>query len=46
LEIDQNKVTKHFSVSNTFRQATMHAQIFCICEKKKQNGKTLRSLLE
>jgi len=29
--MDQNKVTKHFSVGNTFRQAIMHAQIFCIC---------------
>jgi len=25
--MDQN-VTKHFSVGNTFRQATMHARIF------------------
>jgi len=24
----QNKVTKHFSVGNTFCQATMHAQFF------------------
>jgi len=24
-------VTKHFSVGNTFRQATMHARTFCIC---------------
>jgi len=29
--MDQNEVTKHFSVGNTFRQATMHARIFCIC---------------
>jgi len=25
---DQNEFTKHFSVGNTFRQATMHARIF------------------
>jgi len=30
-KVDQNKVTKHFSVGNTFRRATMQAQIFCIC---------------
>jgi len=29
--MDQNEVTEHFSVGNTFRQATMHARIFCIC---------------
>jgi len=29
--MDQNEVTKHFSVGNTFRQATMHARIFYIC---------------
>jgi len=29
--MDQNEVTKHFLVGNTFRQATMHARIFCIC---------------
>jgi len=29
--MNQNKVTKHFSVGNTFRQTTMHARIFCIC---------------
>jgi len=28
--MDQNDVTKHFLVGNTFRQATMHARIFCI----------------
>jgi len=28
--MDQNEVTKHFSVGNTFRQTTMHARIFCI----------------
>jgi len=26
-----NETTKLFSVGNTFRQATMHARIFCIC---------------
>jgi len=29
--MDQNEVTKHLSVGNTFCQATMHARIFCIC---------------
>jgi len=29
--MDQNEVTKHLSVGNTFLQATMHARIFCIC---------------
>jgi len=29
--MDQNEVTKYFSVGNTFRQATMHARTFCIC---------------
>jgi len=29
--MDQNEVTTHFSVGNTFRQATMQAQNFCIC---------------
>jgi len=29
--MDQNEVTKHFLVGNVFRQATMHARIFCIC---------------
>jgi len=29
--MDRNEVTKHFSVGNTFRQATMQARIFCIC---------------
>jgi len=29
--MDQNEVTEHFSVGNTFRQATMHARTFCIC---------------
>jgi len=26
--MDQNEVNKHFSVGNTFRQATMHARFF------------------
>jgi len=29
--MDQNEVTKHFKVGNTFLQATMHARTFCIC---------------
>jgi len=29
--MEQTEVIKHFSVGNTFRQTTMHAQIFCIC---------------
>jgi len=27
-KMDQNEVTKHFSVGNTFRQAMLHARIF------------------
>jgi len=29
-KMDQNEVTKHFSVGNSFLQATMHARIFWI----------------
>jgi len=29
--MDQNEITKHFSVGNIFRQVTMHARTFCIC---------------
>jgi len=28
LKMDQNEVTKHFSIGNTFCQASMHARIF------------------
>jgi len=30
-KMDQNEVSKHFSVGNTFCQATIHARIFCLC---------------
>jgi len=36
-KFEKNEVTKHFSVGNTFRQATMHARIFCICVRNDMN---------
>jgi len=35
--MDQNEATKHFSVGNTFCQASMHARIFRIRKKKGRN---------
>jgi len=36
--MDQNEVTKHFSVGNTFRQATMHARNFGTVAQRHELG--------
>jgi len=38
LKMDQREVTKHFSVGNAFRQATMHARIFVSVARWRELG--------